>query len=73
MFGTYTQFGLSSKYSYNKNCSIAYFINLISYRANFAVHGPTSFYLYGMFPRSYPYVRIGQDILQLLSLLIVIQ
>ena len=38
----YTQFELSSKYSYNKSCTIAYFINLISNRANFAIHGPTS-------------------------------
>ena len=42
MFGIYTQFGLSSNYSYNKNCTIPYFINLISNRANFAVSGPTS-------------------------------
>ena len=43
MFGMYTQFGLSSKYSYNKNWTTPYFINLISNRANFAVHGATSF------------------------------
>ena len=30
-------------YSYNKNCMIPYFINLISDRDNFAVGGPTSF------------------------------
>ena len=41
--GIYTQVGLSSDYSYNKNCTIPYFINLISDRANFAVNGPTSF------------------------------
>ena len=29
MFGIYTQFGLSSEYSYNKNWTIPYFINLI--------------------------------------------
>ena len=41
-----SQFGLSSNYSYNysynKNCTIPYFINLISDRANFAVSGPFS-------------------------------
>ena len=37
MFGIYTQYGLSSKYSYNKNCTnLKYFINLISNRANIA-------------------------------------
>ena len=43
MFGIYTQFGLSSNYSYIKNCTIPYFINLISDRANVTVSGPTSF------------------------------
>ena len=43
MFGIYTQFGLSSNYSFNKNCTIPYFINLISDRANLAVSGTTSF------------------------------
>ena len=38
----YTQFGLSSKYSCNKNCTIPYFIILISNRAIFAVRGPSS-------------------------------
>ena len=42
MFGIYTQFGLSSKYSCNKNCTIPYFIILISNRANFAVRSPSS-------------------------------
>ena len=37
MFGIYTQFGLSSKYSYYKN--------LISNRANFAVCGPIPLYI----------------------------
>ena len=41
MFDIYTQFGLSSKYSYNKNCTTPYFINLISNRADFAVRGPS--------------------------------
>lgn len=41
MFGIYTKFGLYSNYSYNKNRAILYFINLISYRANFAISGPT--------------------------------
>ena len=40
---TYTYFGLSSKYSYNKNYTTPYFFNLKSNRANFAVRGPTSF------------------------------
>ena len=44
MFGIYTQFGLSSNDSYNRNCTIPYFINLITDRANFAVSGPTSLY-----------------------------
>ena len=43
MFGIYTQFGLSFKFSFNKNCTVPYFINLISNRANFAVRCPTSF------------------------------
>ena len=43
MIGIYTQFGLSSNYSYNKNCTIPYFINLITDRANFSISGPTSF------------------------------
>ena len=43
MFGIYTQFGLYSKYSYNKIWTTPYFINLISNRANFAVRGPTSY------------------------------
>ena len=43
MFGIYTQFLLSSNYSYNKNCTISYFIKLISDRANSAISGPTSF------------------------------
>ena len=43
MFGIYTQFGLSSKYLCNKNCTIPDIINLISHRANFPVRGPTSF------------------------------
>ena len=34
--------GLSSNKSYNKYCTIPYFIKLISDRANFAVSGPTS-------------------------------
>ena len=39
MFGIYTQFGLSTtgNYSYNKNCTIAFFIKLINVRANFAI------------------------------------
>ena len=41
MFGLYTQFGLSSQYSYNKNWTTPYFINFISNRFNFAVRGPT--------------------------------
>ena len=40
MFGIYTLFGLFSNYSNNKNCTIPYFINLISDSANFAVSGP---------------------------------
>ena len=39
MFGIYTKYGLSSKYSCNKNCTILNFIN----RVNFAVRVPTSF------------------------------
>ena len=42
MFGIYTQFGFSSKYSCNKNCTNSNFINSIRNRANFAVRGPTS-------------------------------
>ena len=42
MVGIYTQFGLSSKYSYHINWNTPYFINSISNRANFAVLGPTS-------------------------------
>ena len=42
MFGIYTQFGHSSKYSYNKNCTSPYYINLISIRANFAFCGLSS-------------------------------
>ena len=38
----YWQFGLSSKYSYNKNWTAPYFIKMIINRANFAVRGPTS-------------------------------
>ena len=34
----YTQFGLSSKYSYNS----IFFLDLISIKANFAVRGPSS-------------------------------
>ena len=45
-FGIFTQFGLFSYYSYNKNCTIPYFINLISDRANFTVSGPTSLYYF---------------------------
>ena len=46
MFGIYkcTQFRLSSNYLYNKNCTIPYFINLISDRADFAVNGRTTLY-----------------------------
>ena len=45
MFSIYTQFGFSSNYSFNKNCTILNFINLISDRANFAVSGlPLSFH-----------------------------
>ena len=36
---------ISSNYSYNKNCTIPYFIKLIGDRANFAVSGPTLFCL----------------------------
>ena len=43
MFGMYTWFRLSSKYSYNKKGTIPYFINLISHRAKFAIRGLTSF------------------------------
>ena len=43
MFGIYTQFGLSFKFSFNKNYTVPYLINLISNRANFAVRCPTSF------------------------------
>ena len=44
MLDVYTQFGLSSKYSYEKkNCTIPYFIILINNRANFAVRGPKLF------------------------------
>ena len=50
MFGIYTQFGLSSNYSYNKNCRIPYCISLISDRANFAVSGLTS--LNWIFPQN---------------------
>ena len=42
MFGIYTYFKLSSKYSYNKNYTTPYFINLKSNRVNFAVRDPTS-------------------------------
>ena len=42
VYPVYTQFGLSSKYSYYKIWTNPYFINLISNRANFAVRGPTS-------------------------------
>ena len=47
MFGTgiYTQFGLFSKYSYNKNFAIPNFIILNNNRANLTVCGPSSFFL----------------------------
>ena len=38
----YTQFGLCSKYLYNKNFTVLDFIILITNRANFAVRGPSS-------------------------------
>ena len=59
MFGIHTQFGLSSNYSYNKNCSIPYFINLISDRAKFAVNGPTSVIaMYQIFVEKYKIIII---------------
>ena len=41
LFGIHTQFGLSSKYSCQENCTILNFINVIGKRASFAVRGPT--------------------------------
>ena len=43
MFDIYTQFEHPSYYSFNNNCTIPYFIKLISNRANFAISGPTFF------------------------------
>ena len=64
MFGIYTQFGLSSKYSCNKNCTIPNFINLISNRANFAVRGPTSFTIF--FRGGFPWWQISTSTCQIM-------
>ena len=58
MFGIYTQFGLFSNYSFNKNCTIPYFINLITDNANFTVSASTS--LFNKLDTYHPWMKRNQ-------------